>query len=1241
MLPQYSIAGGQPPALKVAYLNVAGATGHRSHLVEYVADHDPDIVCMGETWLTEHTQHTLALPGYAATHVLRPQQAAAQGRPSGGVSVFIRHGCAAAGQASVLGDGAAGIAWVTLPAARLVIAACYFSPQGSTWRSQHGCPFATTAPLMTGLAHAHGKGLHTIILGDLNARTGCLTTDIPDDLADAHGTPMHDLSCYAGVPHLRTSLDADTNIYGRELLSLLQASGLVLLNGRAPGDVPARLTFHARTNLWSASVIDVACASAQLFGHVQQLHVAAPLPDVSDHSLVMLHLALDLAPTASAPNHTGKTFRPDVADGKAMDAFKHAFADCEPGLHTLLPRLQASTTPIDAGFAELTRILQDCSTRARPPRPPPCVPTLGAPWWDDECHTLMMQFRAAYRESLRMRDFERLHAGLMYTPSAACVAARTEALRLRNLYNRLKRHKRAAAKEREERALIEQYFSRNARRFWQHLAPARPPAVVGSLDTLTSHFQELLGTPHTSTLTPDQAQHKAAFLQAVSPHGSQLRMAALNAPITDVEVLSAMKSLQSGKAADADGMTGECLRAAWLHYPSAPSFLPCLVHLLQECHKHQLPAQLQLSKLTPVPKGGSPTQYRGIAVSSIFSKLLDIILYRRGNAISEQLGLRAVTQCGFRPGQGTTDALFTLSHLVDHARHARKFLYACFVDFEKAFDSVSRVELLARCRRLGMHGAYVDLIARTYEHVRLAVSANGQRGATFDTHCGTKQGSELSPLMFGWFIEQLHELIVWQHPTAGPVMDGMHVPDIMYADDVSMLALEDPEQMQSLLDALRTFSTLFGIRVNLGKTKYMVFGSGRQAPPPVRLFYGEHELARVPELRCLGVWFHETRPLFHSHAPHAVSAGNRAMFALLARCKHNHIQQPDMRCRLFNALVEPVLSYGCQIWGPTAFYTQWQRPLDNIIDAVQLGFLRMGASLPKHVSKQCLLFEFGQSPIMHHWIVLAARQWGKFVALSPHHNRLAYHALQSDLQLMISGCRRCWSHAFLHTMVALGLTTPAAVATLHGCMQLRFKEGELKKALHAHQIAFLTGVHTLPRSAPSTDVTISTYRHWVGMRQDQFKKAPHMKQHMPHPLRQLLLRFRLGCPDLHVHRGRMQRPKVPRHQRLCTVHAHLDSDTTAVEDLVHFLFECPAYTHIRRQTPYISLFRPAWDATTVPQGVRALFMTRNQRLLAECLQCMMAHRAALMAGDLSVGPLPDQVQERWGPDPRADTPDDY
>ena len=96
--------------------------------------------------------------------------------------------------------------------------------------------------------------------------------------------------------------------------------------------------------------------------------------------------------------------------------------------------------------------------------------------------------------------------------------------------------------------------------------------------------------------------------------------------------------------------------------------------------------------ITPIYKSGGrsdQSNYRGICVSSCLGKLFCSILNQELLEYVTTNNILHKSQIGFLPNNRTADHVFTLRTLVDKYVHDHNGkIYACFVDFRKAFDSV-------------------------------------------------------------------------------------------------------------------------------------------------------------------------------------------------------------------------------------------------------------------------------------------------------------------------------------------------------------------------------------------------------------------------------------------------------------------------------------------------------------------------------------------------------------------------
>jgi len=82
-------------------------------------------------------------------------------------------------------------------------------------------------------------------------------------------------------------------------------------------------------------------------------------------------------------------------------------------------------------------------------------------------------------------------------------------------------------------------------------------------------------------------------------------------------------------------------------------------------------------------------------------------------------------QAGFRPGHSIIDELFTLRRLTEMYIEYGKYLYVCYIDFQKAFDSVWRIGLWRVMWFLGYEEKIVRILEALYQDTMSAVRVDG------------------------------------------------------------------------------------------------------------------------------------------------------------------------------------------------------------------------------------------------------------------------------------------------------------------------------------------------------------------------------------------------------------------------------------------------------------------------------------------------------------------------------------
>lgn len=193
----------------------------------------------------------------------------------------------------------------------------------------------------------------------------------------------------------------------------------------------------------------------------------------------------------------------------------------------------------------------------------------------------------------------------------------------------------------------------------------------------------------------------------------------LDAPITSSEVKKAINHLKLRKAAGPDGILNEMLKS------SESVIITYIVKLFNTIFSTGLyPKEWTKAIIIPLHKKGptnAPDNFRGISLLSTLSKVFTAVLNSRLASWSESNDVIDESQAGFRKGRSTIDHIFTLHAVVEKQLSQNKKLYAAYIDFRKAYDSVNRSLLWVVLHEAGVKGKMLDILRNMYENVKACV----------------------------------------------------------------------------------------------------------------------------------------------------------------------------------------------------------------------------------------------------------------------------------------------------------------------------------------------------------------------------------------------------------------------------------------------------------------------------------------------------------------------------------------
>ena len=673
-----------------------------------------------------------------------------------------------------------------------------------------------------------------------------------------------------------------------------------------------------------------------------------------------------------------------------------------------------------------------------------------------------------------------------------------------------------------------------------------------------SHFSKLLGP----SVTLD---HRDEALRSYIDQNCDNQIDNLGHPFTRSELIEGISGLPNNKASSFDKITNEILKTAKLII-TKPLLL--LFNKILNCSLY--PSQWKCDILSPLHKAGEksdPNNFRGISVSSCLGKLFNKLMQRRLEKYCREKNLIHRAQGSGKAGSRTADHLLVVRFLVDKYVHQKGGkLFTCFVDLQKAFDTVPRNKLFySLLNDYSIGGKFLKILQEIYKDNKVFVKTSDGLLQPIITTIGVKQGCVFSPILFNLFIDKICSIF---YQSCSPVrIDQTELNCLLWADDLLLCSKTDIG-LQNCIDKMENFYSSLGLRINIKKTKIIIFNKrGLKLDNILDFSLGDKRIEIADQYQYLGLKLKPSGSMGLA-VGELFDKASRAWFGI-SNVLYKHKRMEVDKCfQLFDSLVTPVALYGSEFWLPHILPNNCFKNKENLsnfwekftCEKLNQKCSRVVLSVNRKTSRLAVLGELNRYPLFIKALSQCVNY--KFSLQSQVGSNSLVSSAIVEMKAMSEQGLDCW------------LSRVDKIQNLLGIPNLLFRKNSGKKISATLKSKFdkhwLDCVNQTKTGSDQRDHNkLRTYKTFKG----SFTREPYIDLVRNRNQRAQLSRIRVSSHTLAVERGRWTKPVTPIHERFCDYcsssvpepvnptpsSASQPPPDRQVDTELHFLIQCPKF----------------------------------------------------------------------------------